>query len=220
MRNVLIIENEAKTRQWLARMVKQAFPQAELTFCPTVRATLQTLQHYGPDLALVDIKLPDGKGLTLIPQILTASPTAVIVVTTSYDDHEHIFEALRYGAQGYLLKDLPETLFIQKLQGISQGDPPLSPRIALKIMAYCTTQLAAMPIIKSAIEPQALLSQRELDILSLIAKGFNRREVAKLLDISANTVATHVKKIYQKLHISSRAEAVSEAYRLGLIKMD
>ena len=220
MRNVLIIEDIYETSQWLADVVKKAFPTTNLTLCSSIKSTTEVLNQCSPDLALVDIKLPDGEGLTLIPKILQVSPDAIIVVTTILDDQEHIFEALQQGAQGYLLKDLAENVFIQKLQGILQGDPPLSPRIARKILNYCSNQSALTSSIKSASENQQLLSSREVDILVLIAKGFSRREVSHLFNISDNTVATHVKKIYQKLHINNRAEAVSEAYRLGLVRMD
>ncbi len=146
-----------------------------------------------------------------VARLLSAhSHQTSVVMATIFDDDYHIFEALKAGAHGYLLKDQPRVDLIEKLQGILKGDPPLSPSIARRILRYFS----------QTVETQAAspLSQREEEVLILIAKGYNCRETSKMLGLSANTVAGYTKSIYLKLNVSSRAEVTLEATRLGLVR--
>ena len=188
---------------------------------PTCAATRQFVKTNPVSLALVDINLPDGNGLDLIGCILKTSPNAYIITSTIFDDDEHIITALRNGAHGYLLKDSSEQVFIQKLRGILTGDPPLSPSIARRIL-QCFSQPANKTATPSNAETSdaTSLSQRERDVLVLVAKGLSRKEVAELLGLSGNTVARYIRDVYQKLNISSRAEAAVEACRMGLVSTE
>lgn len=221
MQTAMVVEDIAETGKWLRCLLAEAFPGIAVTVCADCRSAAACLLTLRPDLALVDISLPDGNGLGLIPPILQASPQATVVVTTIMDDQEHILNALQAGANGYLLKDLPEDQFIHKLRGILRGDPPLSPKVARKVLQYFNG--AARPPANSA-SPKLMesdgLSSRESEVLVLIGKGLSRREVGELLHLSDNTIATHVRNVYRKLNISSRAEAALEACRLGLISTE
>ncbi|MEB4591939.1 response regulator transcription factor [Candidatus Thiothrix sp. Deng01] len=226
MQTAVVVEDIAETGTWLRQLLEEAFPGISVTVCREYQSAFVCLAEGGTELALVDISLPDGNGLDLIPVILQASPQAVVVVTTIMDDQEHILTALQAGASGYLLKDLPEEQFVRKLRGILLGDPPLSPKVARKVLQYFNgvgrEAAVSKPVAESTPAPPDAegLSSRETEVLVLIGKGLSRREVGALLHLSDNTIATHVRNVYRKLNISSRAEAALEACRLGLISTE
>lgn len=165
-------------------------------------------QHY--NLALIDISLPDGSGIDLVKEIIRMDTQTYLVMATIYDDDQHLFDSLRAGANGYLLKDLSQDELEKQISGIIRGAPPLSSSIARRLLAHFN-------------DPQETkkhnLTAREVDVITLIGQGFTRKEVANKLNISINTAAEHVQNIYQKLNINSRAEAALEACRLGLITL-
>ncbi len=226
MQTALIVEDVEETSEWLVRVLQLAMPGVIPVLCNNCTMVLKQLQTQGRfNLVLLDINLPDGNGLRLLPDILHCSPEAYVIITTIFDDDEHIFTALRQGAKGYLLKDSSEQVFIQKLRGILTGDPPLSPSIARRILLHFNQQLEAeTPVLAassdhaiSAPESSRLLSPREREVLTLVAKGLSRKESARILDLSVNTVARYIRDVYQKLDISSQAEAAVEACRMGLV---
>ena len=212
MSKILILEDHPETRQWLVEMVQSVFVN-EIKEAASLAQANELLKTNSFDLALVDLNLPDGTGTELIKVLNKTSPETYIVVATVFDDDEHLFPALEAGAQGYLLKDLSNAEFIESLKGIIKGEPPISPTIARKLIGHFNK-----PETQKVKKDQMELSDRETEILRQIAGGLNRVEVATALCISPNTVATHLKKIYNKLNISSRAEATLEALRLGLLK--
>lgn len=223
MHTALIVEDIPETGEWLQALLERAFTGVAVKVCPTCAATRQFVKTNPVSLALVDINLPDGNGLDLIGCILKTSPNAYIITSTIFDDDEHIITALRNGAHGYLLKDSSEQVFIQKLRGILTGDPPLSPSIARRIL-QCFSQPTNKPATATPSNAETSdatsLSQRERDVLVLVAKGLSRKEVAELLGLSGNTVARYIRDVYQKLNISSRAEAAVEACRMGLVSTE
>ena len=141
------------------------------------------------------------------------APDTYIVMATIFDDDEHLFMALRAGADGYLLKDQPRERLMEQLNGILRGEPPLSPSIARRMMRHFRQA-------KDVSLQSDLLSQREEEVLSLLARGFTRTDISSALGIAASTVATYTKTIYRKLGVSGRAEAALEAVRLGLVNRD
>lgn len=229
MQHALIVEDIGETGKWLVRVLLISFPDINITLCDSYRSVCDSLnQNQIFNLVLLDINLPDGNGLDLIPSILQHSPHCVIVISTIFDDDEHILQALRLGAKGYLLKDSPEPVFIQKLRGILTGDPPLSPSVARRILRYFQLDTLGKKLETHVENPAPekinlitsnALSSREVEVLVLVAKGLSRKEIARLLDLSANTIARYIRDVYQKLDISSRAEAAVEACRLGLINV-
>ena len=223
MHTALIVEDIPETGEWLQALLERAFTGVAVEVCSTCAATRQFVKANPVSLALVDINLPDGNGLDLITCIRAASPNAYIITSTIFDDDEHIITALRNGAHGYLLKDSSEQVFIQKLRGILTGDPPLSPSIARRILqcfSHPSPKIEAASAHNTSTSEATGLSQRERDVLVLVAKGLSRKEVAELLGLSGNTVARYIRDVYQKLNISSRAEAAVEACRMGLVSTD
>jgi DNA-binding NarL/FixJ family response regulator len=134
-------------------------------------------------------------------------------VVTIHDDDEHLFPALQAGAFGYILKEQARELITEQLQRISQGEPPLSPSIARRVMAYFTAK--AKPTVNTTLI-NVSLTDRESEVLLRVAKGYTLPEIGVQLGLSRHTIADYVKQIYRKLNVSSRAEAALEAQRLGL----
>ncbi len=221
MRNALIVEDHDETRQWWEKELPRLFPGSDICATTTLQEAREILQRKHFWLAIIDINLPDGSGVDLIEEVTQRFPDMFCVVCTIFDDDYHIFKALRAGAQGYLLKDQPRQRQLEQLKEILHGQPPLSPGIARRILRFLSqTQPPSESPPKQEAHAASNLTVRETEILRLIAKGYSRPEVAKLLDLSLNTVSTYTKSIYQKLDITRRAEAVVEAVRLGLIKSD
>lgn len=158
--------------------------------------------------------MPDGSGIDLVREISQNSPDTYCVIATIYDDDDHLFAALQAGAQGYLLKEQPKGELLKRLQGILLGEPPLSPAVARRVLRHFQKEVQNNP------KQSTKLSNRETEVLTLIAKGLNRTDIAELLGITSNTAAGYIKTIYQKLNISSRAEATLEASRMGLVRSE
>nr|WP_245281229.1 response regulator transcription factor [Methylobacterium sp. ZNC0032] len=215
----LVVEDRPDTRRWLAAMLKTAFPEIAVREASSLSAARICLgemrgQHGSgkpDDIALVDIGLPDGSGIDLIREIVASHPTLSPIVTTIYDDDQHLYEAIAAGAQGYLLKDQHEETMVRYLHRIDMGEPPLSPSVAQRIMAH----FARRP--PEPVADPVALTPREQEVLALIGKGLRIPEAARVLGLTAHTVAGYVKSIYRKLNVSSRAEAAVEAVRRGIV---
>ena len=219
-RRVLVVEDLTKPREWLVEQVMQAFgpgTQVDAAINLSQAHTLVVAHPYV--LALVDWELPDGNASALITWLSMNRPGTTTVVATIHDDDERVFAALRCGARGYLLKSQRNELVQAQLRGIDLGQPPLSPAIALKVLDYFRQPSASVRPIDSgtAVYSDERLSPRESEVLGLIAKGYKNAEVAERLGLTPSTIGTYVRDIYQKLGISSRAQAALAADRLGLI---
>src|SRR5262245_36505083 len=208
MKNILLLEDLPEIRTWLKAQVMQVFPNAQIVECARVHDALAQVSAQKFELALIDLGLPDGSGVDVVSALRESQPEAQSVIVTIHDDDEHLFPALQAGAYGYILKEQSRELITEQLQRISQGEPPLSPSIARKVIAYFAAQANALPHVQ--------LTERESEVLLRVAKGFTLPEIGVQLGLSRHTIADYVKQIYRKLNVSSRAEAALEAQRLGL----
>ena len=214
MKHVLLLEDLPEIRAWLKTLVLQVFPNAHVSESARVHDALEMVSAVKFDLALIDLGLPDGSGVDVVSALRDTQPEAQSVVVTIHDDDEHLFPALQAGAFGYLLKEQPRELLTEQLQRISQGEPPLSPSIARRVIAY----FAAQNKPQANEIPHVQLTERESEVLLRVAKGFTLPEIGVQLNLSRHTIADYVKQIYRKLNVSSRAEAALEAQRLGLFR--
>lgn len=217
MNTALVVEDLPDIRQWLCDTLAQAYPHARIASASRVDEALYTVQSQTVDLALIDLGLPDGGGVEVIRRLRDTQPQALSVVVTIFDDDAHLFPALQAGAFGYLLKEQPQDLLVRQLKRITEGEPPLSPAIARRVLAYFAGAHQRRAQSVSAMEEQIALTERENDVLLRVSKGFTLPEISKQLNISRHTVADHVKQIYRKLGVSSRAEAALEAVRRGIV---
>ncbi len=212
MKKVLILEDVVDAAQWLAARVRAAFgAETAVTLAHTLGSAERLAAAGSYDLYVVDLGLPDGDGVDFIRALDPARSGADVVVTTIYDDDDHVFRALRAGARGYLLKDQPVVALERALQGLDEGIPPLSPSIARRMMDFFASAAPAPA-------EEVALTAREREILVLIAGGRNVSDAAVLMNISVHTARGYVKDIYRKLGISSRAQASLKAAQLGLIR--
>ena len=169
-----------------------------------------------PDLVLMDIRMPRLGGLDATRQIKEALPDTKIVMLTVSDDESDLFESVKVGAEGYLLKNMGGVEFGQMLAGLAEGIPPVSRALAGKLLREFGRQARGAP----APKPFEELTEREKMVLQLVARGATNKEVARQLVISENTVNYHVKNILEKLHARNRAEAAVRALREGFVQHD
>jgi DNA-binding NarL/FixJ family response regulator len=244
---VLIVEDNPVARSFLTRVVRESFSDAlvitEAGDLETARRQIGPLregvQSADPfKLILVDLELPDGNGMELLAE-LGAYP-ATKIVTTLYSDDDHLFPALQCGADGYLLKEDRFEVLVEELQKIVRGQPPLSPAIARRLLTHFRHGPAAgsgggasnsgpiplasgfqssrpVPMGRGAPLDHERLTPRESEVLTYLSKGFTIKEIANLMGIKWFTVNDHIKSIYKKLNVSSRAEAAVLASKQGLV---
>jgi DNA-binding NarL/FixJ family response regulator len=215
MMNILLLEDLPQIRTWLSSLVLQVFPDAQIAEAARVHDALGLVSAIKFDLALVDLGLPDGSGVDVVAALREHQPETQSVVVTIHDDDDHLFPALQAGAFGYILKEQARELIVEQLQRISQGEPPLSPSIARRVMAYFAAKSKPQPASTAAV-PHVALTERETEVLLRVAKGYTLPEIGVQLTLSRHTIADYVKQIYRKLNVSSRAEAALEAQRMGL----
>lgn len=211
----LIVEDLAEPRQWLAELLPQALPGVGVVdTAASLAEAREKMRSHDYRLGLVDWGLPDGNAQGLISELVAACAGAVVIVATIHDDDAHVFPALRAGASGYILQSQPSEDVVAQLRRIESGEPALSPSIALRMLRHFQAAPAGAP---QPAPDAPRLTDREVDVLRLIAKGYRSAEVGGLLGLSPTTVSGYVRDIYRKLGISSRAEAAMEAARRGLV---
>jgi len=218
MKACLLLEDHRDTREWLASLLASVFPGIRISEADTLEKGHRLLDQDGFDLAVIDLGLPDGSGLEVVDRLAIERPGTFRLVATIFDDDGHVFDALRRGAQGYLLKEEPRERLERKLRSMADGDPPLSAGIAMRVLRHFRCPEPAVPTAQADAEP-CPLTNREIEVLHYVSRGLNRADVAQLLDISVHTVADHMKAIYRKLHVSGRAEASLEGVRRGIIDL-
>jgi len=243
---VLILEDNPVARTFLCRVVRESFSDTilitEAGDLETARRQVTLAGGsdglHGTDpfrLVLVDLELPDGNGMDLLSEL--GRYPATKIVTTLYSDDDHLFPALQCGADGYLLKEDRFEVLVEELQKIVRGQPPLSPAIARRLLTHFrdgrdgdgaahgfgfTTSPGAfagskpVPLMEKPPEHEHL-TPRETEVLTYLSKGFTIKEIANLMGIKWFTVNDHIKSIYKKLNVSSRAEAAVLASKQGLV---
>ena len=211
LKHCLIVEDHVQAQNWLKQAAKEAFPLAVITAVGSIKEAKAAIEENLPQVALVDLGLPDGSGVTVISLLemhrSSFNKPITIIVSTVMNDDESIFSAIIAGANGYILKEETLSVLVSMLQGIYEDKPPLSPSIAVRLLDY----------FKSENTQEDPLAPRERQILQLLAKGYTVAKVAEMLGITYNTTSSYVRDIYRKLNVSSRAEATLEASKRGLV---
>lgn len=197
---VSIVEDNQRTRARLVSLLERASGLRCLSAYATGEAALAGIPVEKPDVALVDINLPGISGIECVAKLKEQLPKLHVLMLTMYEESDLIFKSLRAGANGYLLKDMPSTELIQAIEQAHVGGAPMSMQIARKVVEFFHQNQS------SASEMQELTA-RENEILAALAKGSFNKEIADKLGISVSTVRTHLKHIYEKLHVQSRTEA-------------
>ncbi len=220
MIRVLLVEDEPGFAERFSAIVRSD-PEFELIdVAPNCAAAREILSRVEPDILLADLGLPDGSGIDIIRETALRYPACDIMVVTVFGDEDHVLASIEAGAAGYVLKDSIAGEFLGLLRQLRAGGSPITPVIARKLLTRFKADATQGVPAKSPAPGSApsLLSPRETEVLTYIAKGFSFNEIADLLGMSAHTVTTHVKRIYQKLAVHSRGEAVYEATQMGLLR--
>ncbi len=170
----------------------------------TGRELIEVYARERPDVALVDLRMPDTDGVEAIGEIRRRFPDARVVVLTTFDGDEDIYRALRAGAKAYLLKDVPRDELLACVRAVHRGEPCLRPAIAAKL----TERLNSEP-----------LTGRELDVLRLMAAGQSNKQIAAALYITEGTVKVHASRVFEKLGVCDRTQAVTAALRRGIVRL-
>ncbi|MBW8863738.1 MAG: response regulator transcription factor [Verrucomicrobia bacterium] len=206
--SVSIVEDDRKTREGLVALLRHAAGVRLLGAHPSAEAALVNVPVERPEVVLMDINLPGMSGIECITKLKAQMPALRALMLTTYEDSHLIFNSLRAGASGYILKNKSSAELLTAIQQVHEGGAPMSMRIARKVVAFFNQ-------LPSPAAESDRLSEREEQVLAALAKGMLYKEIASQLKISENTVRTYIKRIYEKLHVSSRTEAVAK-FRVNL----
>lgn len=204
---VAIVEDDSGVREALKAIVRKASSLSFDAAYESAELALEGILAGRPDVALVDINLPGKSGITLVAELKAKLPRLQVMMITVYEDSDQIFDSLRAGASGYLLKRSQPQEIVQAIELLKAGGAPMSAEVARKVVDFFQKHAAE----RSDLEQ---LTSRELEILKELSKGYRYKEIADRLKIGTETVRTHVHHIYEKLHVESRTEAVVKFMRL------
>ena len=219
--SVLVVEDEP---EFMRRFSDAVLADAGLRLAGVVgtgQAAIALLDAHAPDAMLVDLGLPDISGVEVIRHAARHHPGCDVMVVTMFGDDAHVMASIEAGATGYLLKDASSERIAAAVHELRAGGSPISPSIARRVLGHfrvaVTPHAAPDGVPPAAVPAPSILTERETEILRLTAKGLNFDTIGDLLEISPHTVVAHVKKIYRKLAVHSRGEAVYEASQMGLL---
>jgi NarL family two-component system response regulator LiaR len=221
---VLIVDDHAVVRQGLRTFLElqddvspsdlAALPIEVVGEAANGIQAVDLARRLQPDVVLLDLVMPGMDGIQATPKIIESSPHSRVIILTSFGEEDRVFPAIRAGAQGYLLKDIPPNDLVQAVRAAHRGQVQLHPEVARKLMSAVAAR--GEPPASQPAAPFAELTERELEVLRLIAGGLNNREIAERLVISDKTVKSHVSSILGKLHLEDRTQVAIYALRHGL----
>ena len=202
---ICIVEDDALILKSLQQVLRNAEGFSVTGTFFSAEAALENLKDHHPDVLLLDIDLPGISGIDAISKLKKLQPELNIVMLTVHEESQLVFSALHNGAVGYLVKGSNSKYLLQGIREVFEGGAPMSPSIARQVIASFKPQT------------ETILSNREMEVLQKLSNGTNNKQIAEDLFVSTNTIKAHIKNIYKKLHVNSRAEAVSKAMKKGWI---
>jgi len=213
---VLLVDDQALFREGLETLLSVHKDIQVVGQASNGQEAVEVAARVHPDVVLMDVRMPILDGVRATRLLKKALPQCRVIVLTTFDDDEYIFDALRTGAVGYLLKDVASTQLVEAIRAAARGESILEPSVAAKVIAEFTRVSSMVPAaqMEQLVEP---LSERELEILGLIARGASNKEIASQLFIAEGTVKNHVTHILGKLGVRDRTQAALKARELGLL---
>jgi DNA-binding NarL/FixJ family response regulator len=226
--SIIIVEDEPEFRRRFAQIIDSE-PTMRLAGVAANKRDAQVLiDREEFEVMLIDLGLPDGTGIDLIRSVSQRKPDVDIMVVTVFGDEQHVVSSIEAGATGYILKDSTPADVISCIRLLRAGGSPVSPVVARSVLRAIRSRMGGPGAVSASASASAPartanaennpLSARETEILQLLAKGMSFNEIGEILGISPHTVTAHIKKIYRKLAVHSRGEAVYEASQMGLLK--
>ncbi len=205
---VSLVEDIRGTRESLVKLLDGTASLKCVSAYASAEEALRGMAEAKPDVALVDINLPGMSGIDCVAKLKVQMPKLQVLMLTTYEETGLIFDSLRAGASGYLLKNMPPDELLQAVEQVHAGGAPMSMKIARKVVDhFCRIERPSSDVEK--------LSRREEEVLTLLARGCLYKEISDTLNISLNTVRTYVHRIYEKLHVQSRTEAAVKFLKRG-----
>ncbi len=196
-----IVEDDAGTRKLFVKWLDRAKGMQVISDFESAEAAIEKMPRNPPDVALVDINLPGRSGIECVALLKPHLPNTQFVMLTVYEDVDRVFEALAAGATGYMLKETPKAELVEAIQDVFSGGSPMTGHIARKVVRSFQRPVA--------VSPEVNLSVREQEVLNLLAQGYAYKEIVVKLGISRGSLNTYIRRVYEKLHVCSRGEAVA-----------
>jgi len=209
---ILIADDHPIVREGLATVLSQEDDIKVVGQASNGSEAVSKAKELHPDIILMDLQMPEMDGVEAMQRIKEEAPDIGIIILTTYDTDDYIFRGIEAGARAYLLKDSPPEEVLKAIRAVHKGESIIQPRVASRLLDRFS-QLSRAPA------PEEGLSQREIEVLQLIAKGAANKEIASQLFIGESTVKTHIIHIFNKLEVKDRTEAVTEAVRKGIIRL-
>lgn len=213
---ITLVEDDERTRSRIARLLLKSISDVAVQEFSCLTEAKHFALENAQDYWLIDLGLPDGNGVDLIRAVRALYPDTHILVISVFGDVDNIVKSIEAGSNGYLLKDAIDKDLLQAITAIGVGGTPLSPMIASRLLERMLPALANDAGVQS-IEPAILLSVRETELLNLLSRGYKYAEAAALMQVSLSTVQTYIRRIYIKLAVESKSEAIFEARAKGLL---
>jgi len=213
---IMLAEDHLLVRQGTQELLDREKDLQVVTEAGDGEEAVRKAAEHRPDVVLMDIAMPKLNGIEATRQIKAQNPATAVLVLTAYDNEQYIFALLEAGAAGYLLKDISTTELITAIRAVHAGESVLHPAVARKVVDHFSKRAERESAQEASLEP---LTEREMEVLALAARGMTNREVAAELSISARTIQVHLSNIFSKWGVGSRTEAVVTALRNGLLRL-
>jgi DNA-binding NarL/FixJ family response regulator len=209
---ILIADDHPVVREGLFAMLNREVDFDVVGEAKDGREAVNKTKELSPDIVLMDLRMPDMDGVEAMREIKSAMPDVKFIILTTYSDDEYIFSGIEAGARAYLLKDAPREDLFKAIRAVYRGESLIQPVVASKLLDRFSELSRGKPSGEG-------LSERELEILQLMAKGAANKEISAQLSIAQSTVKTHIANIFQKLGVNDRTEAVTQALKKGIIRL-
>jgi DNA-binding NarL/FixJ family response regulator len=209
---ILIVDDHPVVREGIGAMLRREPDFKIVGEATNGLEAVERVKELGPDVVLMDLRMPELDGVDAMIRIKADKPDIKFIILTTFSDDEYIFKGIAAGARAYLLKDAPREELFKAIRAVFRGESQIQPVVASRVL----DRFAEM----SRKTPSAdILSDREVEVLQLMAKGVSNKDIADQLSITQSTVKTHITSIFQKLNVTTRTEAVTTAFKKGIIQL-
>ncbi|NWG20888.1 MAG: response regulator transcription factor [Chloroflexi bacterium] len=219
MIRILLVDDQTLIRQGIATLLELEPDLEVVGAVGNGRAAIEAVERLRPDVVLMDIRMPEMDGVAATRELSRRFPDVGVIILTTFDDDEYVFEGLKAGARGYLLKDISSDEMAEAVRTVAHGEALIQPSIARKVVAEFSRLASRSAGAAGQMLPKSpnALTERELDVLKALARGLSNKEIAAALIVTEGTVKTHISNILAKLDVRDRTQAVLKAQQLHLL---